>query len=265
MIPVTKHNRAAWDRQSTNGSPWCDPVGPEEIARARDGQPRVILTPTKAVPDHWLGDLQGARVLGLAASGGQQAPLLAAAGASVTSFDLSDQQLAKDVQVARREGLDLHCVQGDMADLSCFADRSFDLVFNPVSVCFVPDVRPVWRECARVLRPGGRLLTGFMNPAFYLVDPDESDRHGRPVVRFCLPYSEDDPAQLTVRRRSEVEGGDAMEFSHTLARLIGGQTGAGFAVIDLYEDGWHDGAQQPMDTFMSSFVATLSVKRGDDG
>ncbi len=217
------------------------------------------------MPAPWLDDLRGVRVLGLAAAGGQQAPLLAAAGARVTSFDLSEEQLARDARVAEREGLDLHCVQGDMADLSCFEDRSFDLVFNPASVCFVPDVRPVWRECSRVLRPGGRLLTGFINPAFYLVDPEEADRHGRLVVSARLPYREDDPAQLPRGRRSEVEGGDAMEFSHTLSHLIGGQTRAGLAVIDLYEDGWHAGARQPMDAFMSSFVATLSVRREDAG
>lgn len=37
--------------------------------------------------------------------GGQQAPVLAAAGADVVSFDLSDEQLRKDLDVAERENL----------------------------------------------------------------------------------------------------------------------------------------------------------------
>ena len=55
-------------------------------------------------------------VLCLASAGGQQAPIFAAAGAMVTSFDNSPVQLAKDELVADRDGLDIHLVQGDMAD-----------------------------------------------------------------------------------------------------------------------------------------------------
>ena len=80
-------------------------------------------------------------------------------------FDNSPQQLARDRLVAEREGLEIRTVQGDMRDLSAFADASFDLVFHPVSNLFCPEVRPVWREAYRVLRQGGILLAGFMNPA----------------------------------------------------------------------------------------------------
>jgi len=260
MDHIIRHNRAAWNQQSITGSDWCDPVTPAQIDAARDGRPHVILTPVKPVPQDWLGDLRGARVLCLASGGGQQAPLLAAAGARVVSFDLSEEQLAKDRLVADRDGLELTCVQGDMADLSAFDDGAFDLIFNPVSVCFVPDVRAVWRECARVLRPGGRLLSGFLNPAFYLFDPDAME-DGRLEVRGRLPYREDDPLLLPPGRRAEVEQGDAMEFSHTLADLLAGQMAAGLALVDLLEDGWHDGARQPLEGRMESFVATLAEKR----
>ncbi len=66
-------------------------------------------------------------------------------------------------RVAEREGLDLRTFEGDMADLSRFPDESFDLVFNPTSVIFTPDARKVWREAARVLRPGGKLWTVYNN------------------------------------------------------------------------------------------------------
>ncbi|MCR2721536.1 class I SAM-dependent methyltransferase, partial [Salmonella enterica] len=79
--------------------------------------------------------------------------------ADVTVFDLSARQLEQDRAVARRDGLALTAVQGDMRDLSVFADQSFDVVFHPISNLYVPDVRPVWRECFRVLRPGGSLLS----------------------------------------------------------------------------------------------------------
>lgn len=257
--PIAAHNRRAWDRQSAAGSPWCTPVGPEVIAAARSGRWQVILTPLRPVPAAWFGDLAGKDVLCLASGGGQQAPVLAAAGARVTSFDLSAEQLAKDRLVADRDGLAITCVQGDMRDLARFADGSFDLVFNPVSVCFVDTVQPVWNECARVLRPGGRLLTGVINPALYLFDPDEARRSGQLVVRFALPYAESDPAAPTSERQAEIAAGEAMEFSHTLTDLIGGQLAAGLALIDLYEDFWTD-SMTPLNPYMPAFLGTLAEK-----
>src|SRR6185295_686017 len=102
--------------------------------------------------------------------GGQQAPILAAAGAIVTTLDFSPKQLAQDRLVAERDGLTLTTVQGDMTDLSMFADESFDLDFHPVSNTYVPEIRPVWREAYRVLRCGGSLLAGFINPINFVFD-----------------------------------------------------------------------------------------------
>ncbi len=66
-----------------------------------------------------------------------------------------------------------------MRDLSAFADESFDLVFHPVSNLFVPEVRPVWNEAFRVLRRGGSLLAGFLNPAVYIFDLELAAIAGR--------------------------------------------------------------------------------------
>ena len=89
---------------------------------------------------------------------GQQGPILAAAGANVTVFDASEKQLSQDRLVAHRDGLSLETIQGDMADLSCFEGSVFDFIFHPCSNCFAEDIRPVWREAYRVLRPGGSIL-----------------------------------------------------------------------------------------------------------
>ena len=129
-------------------------------------------------------------MLCLASGGGQQGPVLAAAGATVTVLDNSPRQLAQDRLVADRDGLELTTVLGDMRDLSAFADASFDLVFNPVSNVFCPDLAPVWRECYRVLRPGGELLAGFMNPDVFIFDADASENRDELVVRHALPYSD---------------------------------------------------------------------------
>ncbi|MGO3127811.1 MAG: class I SAM-dependent methyltransferase [Luteimonas sp.] len=257
-MDVLEHNRVAWNRESTSGSAWTMPVDAEVIAAARRGDWSVILTPNRQVPREWFGALDACDLLCLASGGGQQAPVLAAAGARVTSFDLSDVQLEKDRAVAERDGLSLRCVRGDMADLSVFADASFDIVFHPVSNVFVPDVETVWRECARVLRPGGRLLAGFMNPAFFLFDHDEATDTGACVARHRLPYAEPDSLSPDARAAWDASG-RAAEFGHSLQTQIGGQLAAGFRLAGLYEDDWDD-AVTPLNRLMPVALATLALR-----
>jgi len=259
MSEVLDHNRKSWNEQSRRGeSRWCQPVQKDEIAKAREGIWEVILTPNISVPRSWFGDMQDKRVLCLASGGGQQAPILAAAGALVTSFDNSEEQLAKDELVAAREELDIALVQGDMADLSCFETEVFDLVFHPVSNVFAEDVWSVWKECFRVLKSPGRLLAGFMNPDFYLFDHDAIEAGGEIVVTNRLPYSDtrDLEHSRLEQRRARLE---AFEFSHSLDDQIGGQIAAGFMISGFYEDRWSDEAS-PLNSFMPTSMATLAIK-----
>ncbi|WP_339892126.1 class I SAM-dependent methyltransferase [Neptuniibacter pectenicola] len=245
------------NRESSEDGQWSIPVSEETISKAREGNWEVVLTPLRAVPKSWFGDLQGKNVLCLASGGGQQAPVLAAAGAKVVSFDLSDVQLEKDRMVAEREKLDLACIRGDMADLSGFASESFDLIFHAVSNVFVPNVEIVWKECYRVLKPGGDLLAGFMNPSFFLFDHEESERTGRIEVKYKLPYAE--PTSLNEAGLQELEeSGRAFEFGHTLESQIGGQLNAGFMISGIYEDYWTD--EIPLNSFSPSYIATKSTK-----
>ena len=103
------------------------------------------------------------QVLGLAAGGGQQMPIFAALGAKCTVLDYSEKQLESERMVAQRESYDITIVRADMTKRLPFDDNSFDLIFHPVSNCYVYAVLPIWRECARVLKPGGRLLAGLDN------------------------------------------------------------------------------------------------------
>jgi SAM-dependent methyltransferase len=254
---VRDYNREAWDREVERGNEWTVPVDPDVIEAARQGRWEILLTETKPVPKDWFPDLQGADVLCLASGGGQQAPVLAAAGANVTVLDNSPGQLAQDRLVAEREGLDLRTVEGDMADLSLFADESFHLVFHPVSNLFAPEVRPVWVEAFRVLRRGGYLLAGFLNPAVYIFDLELVDSSGELRVRYALPYadatskSEEDVAR-------QIERGEPLEFSHTLEDQIGGQIEAGFAIVGFYEDHHRD---DPIAARMPTYIATRAIKQ----
>jgi ubiquinone/menaquinone biosynthesis C-methylase UbiE len=255
-MDVPEYNREAWDRQVEDGNPWTVPVGPEVIEAARQGRWEVLLTETKPVPRAWFPEMAGANVLCLASGGGQQAPTFAAAGASVTVLDNSPRQLAQDRFVAERESLDLEAIQGDMRDLSVFADRSFDLVFHPVSNLFVPEVRPVWNEAFRVLRKGGALLAGFLNPVVYVFDLDLADDTGEVRVRYKLPYA-DAKSKSEEEVRRQIERAEPLEFSHTLEEQIGGQTEAGFLISGFYEDRHRD---DPIAAYMPTYAATRAIK-----
>ena len=252
-MDILKHQSRAWDAEVERDSEWTRPVSPEVIERARRGEWSVLLTETVPVPREWFPDLRGLDLLCLASGGGQQAPTFAAAGARVTLLDNSPRQLAQDRFVADRDGLELRTVRGDMADLSAFADESFDLVFHPVSNLFVPDVRPVWREAFRVLRRGGRLLAGFNNPNIYLFGPAEPIEL---TVKHELPYS--DLHDLTEEERLRYFGEDApLEFSHTLTDQLGGQLDAGFHLVGFYEDRHR---RHPLARYCGTYIATHAVK-----
>ena len=254
-MDIREYNSAAWDKEVERGNEWTRAVGPEVIAEAREGRWEVLLTETTPVPREWFPELSGSDVLCLASGGGQQAPILAAAGARVTVFDNSRKQLEQDRAVALREGLILATVEGDMADLNGFEDESFDLIFHPCSNLFVPEVRPVWREAFRVLKRGGVLLAGFVNPVIYLFDHRLEER-GALEVRHPLPYS--DLGSLTKEEcRALIQKGEPLEFGHTLADQLGGQTDAGFHITDFYEDRHRT---LPIAQYTATYLATRAVK-----
>ena len=146
-----------------------------------------------------------------------------------------------------------------MADLSMFSNQSFDLILHPVSNIFVPDVRPVWQAAFRILRRGGVLLAGFPNPVVYLFDYDLAERTGILQVKYALPYS--DLISLTaVERQRQIEAETPLEFSHTLEDQIGGQLEAGFLLTGFYEDAYGEEENDPLTSYMPTFIATRAVK-----
>lgn len=254
-MDIRQHNKLAWDRMVDAQDRWTRPVSSEEIARARNGDWRLPLTPSKAFPKSWFPPVNGCRILCLAGGGGQQGSILAAAGANVTVFDNSPKQLAQDRFVAKRDGLSLETIEGDMRVLSAFTDQSFDFILHPCSNCFVDDVRSVWREAYRVLRVGGTMIAGFVNPVTFQFDP-EREKEGVFQVKFPAPYS--DLASITAAERERLYPDEPLHFAHSLEDQIGGQIDAGFHIIGFYEDTW--GGDQPIDRYMPAFLATRALK-----
>lgn len=248
----TKINSLTWDQWAQNGIDWSIPVTHEEFAQAKQGTWDVILAASRPVPHAWFGELAGKRVLGLASGGGQQIPIFCALGAVCTVLDYSQEQLARERMVAQREGYQVELIQGDMTKPLPFADESFDLVFHPVSNCYIKDVQHVWNECFRVLRPGGRLLAGMDNGFNFLFNNVET----LPLtVENKLPF---DPLQASPEEfRRMVENGEGVQFSHSLEEQLGGQLQAGFVLRDLYEDRDREGLLRE---YAPQYIATLAFK-----
>ncbi len=255
---IRRLNRAAWNAQVDANNRWTVPVQSFVIDAARRGEWEIVLTPLLPVPRSWFGRIENSDVLCLASGGGQQGPVLAAAGARVTVFDNSPRQLEQDRMVALRDGLEIECVEGDMADLGTFGDAAFDLIVHPVSNAFVPDLWPVWNECHRVLRSGGNLLAGFVNPVRYLFN-DEIEETKEPLqVVNSIPYSDLESLSRQQKKRF-ASAGEPFEFGHSLDDQIGGQLAAGFVITGMYEDR-NVPEEDPLSKFIASFMATRARK-----
>ncbi len=257
QFDITKYNRDAWNRAVAKGDQWTRPVSPDLIERARAGDWNIVLTPQKPVPRDWFPDIRGKKVLCLAGGGGQQGPILAAAGAEVTVFDNSPAQLAQDRMVADREGLSLSTIEGDIRDLSCFQDETFHLIFHPCSNVFVPDIKPVWKEAARVLEFGGCLLAGFVNPVYFTMDPVLGAK-GIAQMKYKIPYSDLESLNDEERKRY-TDPGDPLEFGHSLEDQLGGQIEAGLVISKLFEDNWTED-KGVVHRFINCYMATKAIK-----
>ncbi|ANU23076.1 class I SAM-dependent methyltransferase [Planococcus donghaensis] len=256
-MDTVNQNSNAWDKKVEEGSRYTQPVTSEKIQKSKTGHWEITVTTEKSVPRNWFPkSLRGLNILCLASGGGQQGPILAAAGANVTVTDISKKQLEQDEVVAKRDGLNLKTIHGDMSDLSAFEDESFDIVVNPVSNLFVKDVQCVWNEVARVLKNNGTLIAGFTNPLLWIFD-DTQERKGILDVQHSIPSS-----TLDFLPDSEVQdyinSNQTIEYAHTLEEQIQGQIKAGFVISGFYEDDF--GGTRILDNHIKTFIATRAIK-----
>jgi len=257
VMDTVKQNSHAWDKKVEEQAVYTKAVSTDTIEKGKAGDWSVTVTTGKPVPRNWFPDtLKGLKVLCLASGGGQQGPILAAAGADVTVVDISFKQLEQDEMVANRNGLQLKTFQADMSDLSIFSDEEFDLIIHPVANLFVEDISKVWQEASRVLKNNGILISGFTNPLLFIFD-DEEDMKGNLVVKNSIPSSSLD--HLTEEEiEAYLKSDQTIEFGHSLEDQIQGQIDAGLVITGLYEDDF--GGRRPLDQFIKCFIATRAVK-----
>ncbi len=214
------HNRRVWNQLACSGSLFATVATDDEVAnphRTLDGR-------------GWLPvSLHGRDVLCLASGGGWQAILYAAAGAKVTVVDLSDEMLQLDIQESRRRRLSVRTIQASMDDLSDLGDSTFDIVHQPVSTCYVPELRGVYDEVARVLRDNGIYISQHKQPTSLQV----SHRNEKQQFVIGVEYYQDGPVPRQIDESYRESG--AAEYLHRWEELIGDLCRAGFFLEDLCE------------------------------
>lgn len=254
-MDIIKYNQQAWNDEVKKGNRWTVPFSTEQIEAARKGEISIVLTPIQPVPLTWFPPLIGAQVLALASGGGQQVPALAAAGAHVTVYDFSESQLKQDIDTAAKFNLKISAIQGNMMDMSSLPSNHFDLIFHPCSNCFVPDLKPVWSHCARVLKKGGVLMWGFTKAESMLLYKDPITNVY--TLKYKMPYSDTD--SLSEEERSVYTSqNEPLIFGHSLDAQIGYLLKSGFVLTDIFEDNY--GGEDPLDPFFNAFVAGRAIK-----
>jgi SAM-dependent methyltransferase len=214
------HNRQSWNALARKGHGFARPATDEQFREAV----------AAANGSGWYaGGLRGKRVLCLAAGGGRAGPVFAAAGAIVTVVDLSPEMLALDRHVATERGLQLRTVEASMDDLSALPESGFDIVDQPVSTCYVPDVRAVYRAVSRVLVPGGVYTSQHKQPASLQAGIEPSARG----YEIAEPYERSGPLPPVAGSWIREEG--TVEYLHGWEELLGGLCCAGFVIEDVVE------------------------------
>lgn len=226
MIPrdeIAVANQQLWEEEVRKGcgytTPWLD-LNLTLLRQYIDGKVEILPEPlTCLFPASFFADVAGKQVLCLAGGGGQQSAVFSLLGARVTVVDLAEGQLAGDRKAAAHYGYEVTTAQADMRDLSCLADQRFDLVYQPNSLAYVPDVREVYAGVVRVLKPGGLYRVVVSQPVTHFVEWD-----GR---AYCItrPYSE------CLKRRAD--GG--IEFRHYMDDIFNGLLDAGFSIQRIHE------------------------------
>ena len=237
MDEIARYNIERWQAMANANALFTRPYLSLDADAARQ----------KLDPDGRLGELSGKAVLCLAGGGGQQSAAFALLGAAVTVFDLSEAQLQRDREAAVHYRASIQTLQGDMRDLSALPAQGFDIVWQPYSLNFVPDVRAVFREVARVLRPGGVYHFNCANPFFSGLSERDWTGAGyllrQPYVAGAVTTYPDQPWV----HDSDVPVPQSREYRHTLSTLINGLIEQGFAIqhVSDYTDFYPDLAAEP--------------------
>jgi len=219
------HNRKAWDKMVVDKRCFTKPAKDEDLH-----------DPLSTIDAQgWLGgNIANQQVLCLAAGGGRQSAIYAAAGANVTVVDISPAMLELDRQVAQQRGFELRVVEASMDDLSVFSNAEFDIVIQPVSTCYLPNITPVFMEVARVLRSSGIYISQHKQPTSLQTSLQRSENGWT----LDQPYYCSGPLPMLPMNQgqgSRLREEGTREYLHRWEDILGGMCRAGFVIEDFIE------------------------------
>lgn len=229
MDNIIRDNRERWDELASVG--------------VMHSQPYLDYTPEKAAEyvyqHNILSDVKDQEVLCLASGGGQNSVAFALLGAHVTVQDLSEVQLSRDCEAALHYGFHVDTVQGDMRDLSVLPDNQFDVVWQPYSLNYSPEVESVFTEVARVLKPGGIYHVTFANPFTQALDGESWNGTGY-LLRGLYADGEDISKYYPYWDVEQADGSTISvkrphEFRHNLGTVMNSMAKNGFVFLHLQE------------------------------
>ncbi len=257
MFDFIEANRKAWNKEANTGNAWSRPVDDSLVEMARNGNLKLRLAITNDVPPSWVDGLRGKDVLNLGGAGGQQTVLLAAYGCSVTTVDISDEQLKLDAVTLERHGLAATLHSGSLTDLGFLSNDSFDCVVSPGVLNFIPKLENVYKDVHRLLRKGGRFMFSIANPALYMFDQGRLET-GRLKLKYTLPFASDKALSPKQFQKLFASGG-TVEYSHTLDDILGTLCSNGFSIEGYLSSG---SDFEPIDSFLQDcYFSVLAVKK----
>jgi len=238
---LTNKVESYWDTEAESGGIYtvpCLELTRESIESYAHGSVEEPGFPV--FPRSLLLDAEDKRVLCLASGGGQQSAVFGLLGAQVTVLDISEGQLRGDKLAAEHYGYDVRLVKGDMCDLSAFKDGEFDLVYQPISICFAPDVRVVYEEVHRVLKPGGIYAVSHVNPSTFPVSFVGGQNGWDGIGYRIAEVYAGGPVRMSPEGCENMRIGEPTgEHRHLLRTIFGRLLDVGFIIREVVEDPRH--------------------------
>ena len=141
--------------------------------------------------------------------------------------------------------------KGNPYTLPLTPEEYFEAINNEIRVGLT-----VGKSVPRILKPGGLLMVGYMNPWIYMYEGDDVWDYPEKelLLKYSLPFNS---RKLQKEGKITINPEYGYEFSHTLEKQIGGQLKAGFAMIDFYES---KDIRNRLSKYSSDYLANLCIK-----
>lgn len=138
-------------------------------------------------------------------------------GARVTAVDLSPAMVEA---CKRRVGNEATVFACDITEDLPFEDEAFDLIVSSLTLHYIEDWAPTFREFQRVLKPGGSLIYSVHHPFMDVKHFDRQDYFARELLTEVWNKPESGPVEVSFYRRPIQEIINATSSRFRIDQLI---------------------------------------------